>query len=218
MPWFEGGSGRGAAADPVGRGAGLVGRRPLAARQCRTARARRRDPVCGVASPSSCRGRVWFAGGLLVEHPCDRRSGDAWRDAGRSVVLRPVLRARDLHRQPHRRDRPRLDPGGASRAGRGGRRASRSAVSRRCGSSSCPQALRIGIPPLGNQYLNLIKNSSLGAAIGYYDLTLVAKTSVGNGSPAVPVFAVTMVVYILCRSSVSFFVNLANRRLALVER
>ena len=52
-----------------------------------------------------------------------------------------------------------------------------------------PQALRIGIPPLGNQYLNLIKNSSLGAAIGYYDLTLVAKTSVGNGSPAVPVFA-----------------------------
>ena len=52
-----------------------------------------------------------------------------------------------------------------------------------------PQALRIAIPPLGNQYLNLIKNSSLGAAIGFYDLTLVAKTTVGNGSPAVPVFA-----------------------------
>ncbi len=52
-----------------------------------------------------------------------------------------------------------------------------------------PQAMRIAIPPLGNQYLNLIKNSSLGAAIGFYDLTLVAKTTVGNGSPAVPVFA-----------------------------
>ena len=36
-----------------------------------------------------------------------------------------------------------------------------------------PQAFRIAIPPIGNQYLNLIKNSSLGAAIGYYDLTLV---------------------------------------------
>ena len=55
-----------------------------------------------------------------------------------------------------------------------------------------PQAMRIGIPPIGNQYLNLIKNSSLGAAIGYYDLTLVAQTTVGNGSPAVPVFFLTM--------------------------
>jgi general L-amino acid transport system permease protein len=81
-----------------------------------------------------------------------------------------------------------------------------------------PQALRIGIPPLGNQYLNLIKNSSLGAAIGYYDLTLVAKTSVGNGSPAVPVFILTMLVYILVSLVVSFFINLANRRMALVER
>ena len=45
-----------------------------------------------------------------------------------------------------------------------------------------PQAFRIGIPPIGNQYLNLIKNSSLGAAIGYYDLTLVAT----NKAPASP--------------------------------
>jgi general L-amino acid transport system permease protein len=81
-----------------------------------------------------------------------------------------------------------------------------------------PQALRIGIPPLGNQYLNLIKNSSLGAAIGYYDLTLVARTSVGNGSPAVPVFILTMLVYILVSLVVSFFINVANRRMALVER
>ena len=81
-----------------------------------------------------------------------------------------------------------------------------------------PQAFRIAIPPIGNQYLNLIKNSSLGAAIGYYDLTLVAQTTVGNGSPAVPVFTLTMVIYILISLVTSFFVNIANRRMALVER
>ena len=81
-----------------------------------------------------------------------------------------------------------------------------------------PQAMRIGIPPIGNQYLNLIKNSSLGAAIGYYDLTLVAQTTVGNGSPAVPVFFLTMTVYICISLVVSAMVNVANRRMMLVER
>ena len=81
-----------------------------------------------------------------------------------------------------------------------------------------PQAFRIAIPPIGNQYLNLIKNSSLGAAIGYYDLTLVAQTTVGNGSPAVPVFALTMVMYIGLSLITSAIVNVANRRSALVER
>jgi general L-amino acid transport system permease protein len=81
-----------------------------------------------------------------------------------------------------------------------------------------PQAFRIAIPPIGNQYLNLIKNSSLGAAIGYYDITLVAQTTVGNGSPAVPVFALTMVLYIFISLITSVFVNIANRRSALVER
>jgi general L-amino acid transport system permease protein len=81
-----------------------------------------------------------------------------------------------------------------------------------------PQAFRIAIPPIGNQYLNLIKNSSLGAAIGYYDLTLVAQTTVGNGSPAVPVFALTMVLYICISLITSVLVNIANRRSALVER
>jgi general L-amino acid transport system permease protein len=81
-----------------------------------------------------------------------------------------------------------------------------------------PQAFRIAIPPIGNQYLNLIKNSSLGAAIGYYDLTLVAQTTVGNGSPAVPVFALTMVLYICISLFTSMLVNIANRRSALVER
>ena len=81
-----------------------------------------------------------------------------------------------------------------------------------------PQAFRIAVPPIGNQYINLIKNSSLGAAIGYYDLTLVARTAVGNGAPAVPAFALTMAIYIVISLITSFFVNVANRRLALVER
>jgi general L-amino acid transport system permease protein len=81
-----------------------------------------------------------------------------------------------------------------------------------------PQAFRIAIPPLGNQYLNLIKNSSLGAAIGYYDLTLVTQTAVGNGSPAIPAFGLAMTIYIVISLITSLFVNLANRRLALVER
>jgi general L-amino acid transport system permease protein len=81
-----------------------------------------------------------------------------------------------------------------------------------------PQAFRVAVPPIGNQYLNLIKNSSLGAVIGYYDLTLVTQTTVGNGSPAVPAFALTMVIYIVISLVTSVFVNIANRRLALVER
>ena len=71
-----------------------------------------------------------------------------------------------------------------------------------------PQAFRIAIPPIGNQYLNLIKNSSLGAAIGYYDLTLVAQTTVGNGSPAVPVFVLTM----MCTSALARHVAVRQPR------
>lgn len=81
-----------------------------------------------------------------------------------------------------------------------------------------PQAFRIAIPPIGNQYLNLIKNSSLGAGIGYYDLTLVTQTTVGNGSPAVPAFAITLTIYISISLVTSLFVNIANRRVRLVER
>lgn len=81
-----------------------------------------------------------------------------------------------------------------------------------------PQAFRIAIPPIGNQYLNLIKNSSLGAGIGYYDLTLVTQTTVGNGSPAVPAFAITLTIYVSISLVTSVLVNVANRRFRLVER
>jgi general L-amino acid transport system permease protein len=81
-----------------------------------------------------------------------------------------------------------------------------------------PQAFRVGIPPIGNQYLNLIKNSSLGAGIGYFDATLVTQTTVGNGSPAVPAFTLTLVVYLALSLVTSALVNIANRRFKLVER
>ena len=81
-----------------------------------------------------------------------------------------------------------------------------------------PQAFRVALPPIGNQYLNLIKNSSLGAGIGYYDITLVTKTTVGNGSPAVPAFAIALLMYLALSLVTSSVVNLFNRRFRLVER
>ena len=81
-----------------------------------------------------------------------------------------------------------------------------------------PQAMRIAIPPLGNQYLNLIKNSSLGAAFAYFELTNVTQITVGNASPAVPAFALALVFYVALSLITSFFVNVANRHFKLVER
>ena len=81
-----------------------------------------------------------------------------------------------------------------------------------------PQAMRIAIPPLGNQYLNLIKNSSLGAGISYFDLTMVTRIAVANGSPAIPAFTVALGVYLVISLVTSAAVNLANRRFRLVER
>lgn len=81
-----------------------------------------------------------------------------------------------------------------------------------------PQAMRIAIPPLGNQYLNLIKNSSLGAGFAYFELTNVTQVTVGNGSPAVPAFFLALVFYVIISLVTSLFVNIANRRFRLVER
>lgn len=81
-----------------------------------------------------------------------------------------------------------------------------------------PQAFRVAMPALGNQYLNLIKNSSLGATISYFELTQIAQITVGNGSPAVPAFTLTLLVYLAISLFTSLFVNYFNRRLALVER
>jgi general L-amino acid transport system permease protein len=81
-----------------------------------------------------------------------------------------------------------------------------------------PQAFRIAVPPIGNQYLNLSKNSTLGAAIGYFDLLRVTSLSVGNGAPAVPSYVLLLAIFLAISLALSLGVNVVNRRLALVER
>ena len=82
-----------------------------------------------------------------------------------------------------------------------------------------PQALRVIIPPLTNQYLNLTKNSSLAAAIAYPDLVLVfAGTTLMQTGQAVEIIAITMAVYLTISLSIAGAMNLYNQRMALVER
>ena len=82
-----------------------------------------------------------------------------------------------------------------------------------------PQAMRVIVPPLTNQYLNLIKNSSLAVAIGYPDLVQIFTGTVLNQTgQAVEVVAITMLVYLTISLVTSFAMNLYNRRVALVER
>jgi general L-amino acid transport system permease protein len=82
-----------------------------------------------------------------------------------------------------------------------------------------PQALRVIIPPLTSQYLNLTKNSSLAVAIGYPDLVSVFSGTVLNQTgQAVEVIAMTMLVYLSLSLLTSAFMNWFNARVALVER
>ncbi len=82
-----------------------------------------------------------------------------------------------------------------------------------------PQALRVIIPPLTNQYLNLTKNSSLAAAIGYPDLvSAFAGTVLNQTGQAIECIAITMAVYLTISLLISLLMNAYNRRVALVER
>ncbi len=82
-----------------------------------------------------------------------------------------------------------------------------------------PQAMRVIVPPLTNQYLNLTKNSTLAVAIGYPDLVQVFTGTVLNQTgQAVEVVVITMAVYLTISLVTSGLMNLYNRRIALVER
>jgi general L-amino acid transport system permease protein len=82
-----------------------------------------------------------------------------------------------------------------------------------------PQALRVIIPPLTSQYLNLMKNSSLAAAIAYPDIVLVfAGTVLMQTGQAVEIIAITMAVYLTLSLLISAFMNWYNKKMALVER
>ncbi len=81
-----------------------------------------------------------------------------------------------------------------------------------------PQALRVIIPPLISQYLNLTKNSSLAIFIGYPELFFIGKTTINQAGRAVQVFAVIMAVYLSISLMTSLILNIYNRRIQLVER
>ncbi len=82
-----------------------------------------------------------------------------------------------------------------------------------------PQAMRVIIPPLTSQYLNLIKNSSLAVAIAYPDLVSVfAGTALNQSGRAVEFILITMLTYLTISLLTSTFMNWYNRRMALVER
>ena len=82
-----------------------------------------------------------------------------------------------------------------------------------------PQAMRVIVPPLTNQYLNLIKNSSLAVFIGYPDLVQVfAGTVLNQTGAAIQCMALTMLVYLVISLALSSVMNVYNKRVALVER
>ncbi len=81
-----------------------------------------------------------------------------------------------------------------------------------------PQALRIMIPPMTNQYLNLTKNSSLGIAVGFADLFSVSYTILNQSGATVQVILLVMVSYLSVSLLTSFLMNIYNSRMRLVER
>jgi general L-amino acid transport system permease protein len=81
-----------------------------------------------------------------------------------------------------------------------------------------PQALRVIVPPMTSQYLNLTKNSSLAVAIGYQDLVSIANTTLNQTGQAIEGIAVIMAVYLTISLSISLFMNWYNSHIALVER
>jgi len=81
-----------------------------------------------------------------------------------------------------------------------------------------PQALRVIIPPLTNQYLNLTKNSSLAVAIGYPDVVSIANTAINQTGRAVECISIVMLVYLTTSLGTSLLMNWYNSRAAIKER
>lgn len=79
-----------------------------------------------------------------------------------------------------------------------------------------PQAFRIALPPIINQYLNFMKNTSLAIAIGFAEITLVTFQLIGNGFPAPQLIILLMGAYLFFSLTISLIANVVNRRLQLV--
>ena len=81
-----------------------------------------------------------------------------------------------------------------------------------------PQAMRVIIPPMTSQYLNLTKNSSLAVAIGYQDVVSIDMTTLNQTGQAIEGIAAVMLIYLVISLSISVLMNWYNARIALVER
>jgi len=81
-----------------------------------------------------------------------------------------------------------------------------------------PQALRLAIPPLASQYMNLIKNSSLAVVIGYPDLVSIGNTSINQNGQALEVIVIIMAVYLSLNLVVAVIMGAVNRRVTRAPR
>ncbi len=81
-----------------------------------------------------------------------------------------------------------------------------------------PQAFRIAVPPMINQFLNLTKNSSLAIAVGYAELAAITLVLISQANPAPQMVLLLMTIYLVISIVISIIANVVNRRLQLVER
>ncbi len=81
-----------------------------------------------------------------------------------------------------------------------------------------PQAYRVALPPIINQYLNYVRNTSLAIAVGFSEITLITFQAIGNGQPAPQLILLLMASYLAFSLTISVIVNYLNRRLQLVGR
>ena len=81
-----------------------------------------------------------------------------------------------------------------------------------------PQAIRVMLPPMGNQYLNLAKNTSLGIAVAYPEIVAVGQTLYNQEGQTLPVFLIWMMFYSSVSLTISSIINYYNRKMKIVER
>ena len=81
-----------------------------------------------------------------------------------------------------------------------------------------PQAIRVMLPPMGNQYLNLAKNTSLGIAVAYPEIVAVGQTLYNQEGQTLPVFLIWMAFYSSVSLTISSIINYYNRKMKIVER
>jgi ABC-type amino acid transport system permease subunit len=81
-----------------------------------------------------------------------------------------------------------------------------------------PQAFRVVLPPLGNQYLNLTKNTSLAFVVGFSDMFNTGSVLANQTGRVIPILVISMLFYLACSLTISTIVNFFNVRLKIVER